>query len=90
MEKALEAIYICSFGKKLIEEDDERLLSTILAAVFPSVKKAEITRIVKEKAKRVADGEDENSFQEPKPLPKEAVEMQMKDLQFLRQQNKDT
>ncbi|KAH7577367.1 hypothetical protein JRO89_XS01G0241100 [Xanthoceras sorbifolium] len=87
-EKALEAIYVCCFGKEPIEEDDERLLNTILSAVFPSVKQADIQRIVKDKAKRVAEGTDENSFPEAKPLSKEAVEMQMKDLKFL-QQNRD-
>ncbi|KAL5793168.1 hypothetical protein ACOSP7_001762 [Xanthoceras sorbifolium] len=55
-EKALEAIYVCCFGKEPIEEDDERLLNTILSAVFPSVKQADIQRIVKDKAKRVAEG----------------------------------
>ncbi|KAL3643960.1 Proteasome subunit alpha type-3 [Castilleja foliolosa] len=82
-EKALEAIYVCSFGQDFIEEEDEELLSVILNSVFPTVGKAKIESIVKEKAKRVADGTDEIKIPEPKPLPKEAVQMQMKDLQFL-------
>ncbi|CAI9763202.1 unnamed protein product [Fraxinus pennsylvanica] len=37
-EKALEAIYVCCFGiDPLEEEDDERLLSIMLNAVFPTV-----------------------------------------------------
>ncbi|XP_031263170.1 photosystem I assembly factor PSA3, chloroplastic-like isoform X2 [Pistacia vera] len=88
-EKALEAVYVCCFGKKGIEEEDERLLIIMLSAVFPSVKQAEIERIVKDKARKVAEGSDENSFPEPTPIPEEAVKLQMKDLQFL-QQNRDT
>ncbi|TXG54653.1 hypothetical protein EZV62_019909 [Acer yangbiense] len=88
-EKALEAIYVCCFGREPIEEEDERLLNTILGAVFPSVKQTEIVRIVKDKAKKVAEGTDENSLPELKSLPKEAAEMQMKDLQFLQQNRED-
>lgn len=84
-EKALEAIYICCFGRDPIEEEDERLLKIILAAVFPSVQKAEIERIVKDKVKRVAEGGEDDKYPEPKPLSKEAVQLQMKDLQFLKQ-----
>lgn len=86
VEKALEAIYVCCFGKDPIEEEDERLLRDMLVAVFPSVKQAEVERIVKDK-KRQADegGSAENSVLEPKPLSKEAVKQQMKDLQFLKQ-----
>lgn len=83
-EKALEAIYVCCFGRNVIEEEDEELLSTMLNAVFPDVGKQEIERIVREKAKRVADGTDEIKIPEPKPLPKEAVQLQMKDLEFLK------
>ncbi|XXG83880.1 hypothetical protein AAC387_Pa10g1529 [Persea americana] len=86
-EKALEAIYICCFGRDPIEEDDERLLRIILNAVFPSVGQSEIERIVSAKAKQIAEGEIETP--EPKRLPKEAVLQQMKDLQFLKQ-NSDT
>lgn len=86
-EKALEAIYVCCFGRDPIEEDDERLLRIILNAVFPSVGQSEIERIVSAKAKQIAEGEIETP--EPKRLPKEAVLQQMKDLQFLKQ-NSDT
>ncbi|KAH6758523.1 calcium homeostasis regulator [Perilla frutescens var. frutescens] len=88
-EKALEAIYVCCYGRNVIEEEDEELLSTMLNAVFPNVGKQEIDRIVREKAKRVADGTDEIKIPEPKPLPKEAVKLQMKDLEFL-QKGSDT
>lgn len=83
-EKALEAIYVCCFGRDLIEEEDEELLCTILNAVFPAAGTQEIERIVREKAQRVADGTDEIKIPEPKPLPKEAVQLQMKDLEFLK------
>ncbi|KAL0395690.1 UNVERIFIED_CONTAM: Photosystem I assembly factor PSA3, chloroplastic [Sesamum calycinum] len=86
-EKALEAIHVCCFGRDLIEEEDEELLSVILNAVFPAVGMPVIERIVKEKAKRVAEGTDEIKIPEPKPLPKEAVQLQMEDLQFLREGN---
>lgn len=84
-EKALDAIYICCFSRDPIEEDDERLLCTILTAVFPSVGEQEIERIVKSKAKRVAEGGEDDNYPETK-LSKEAVQAQMKDLEFLRQQ----
>ncbi|PIN00163.1 hypothetical protein CDL12_27331 [Handroanthus impetiginosus] len=83
-EKALEAIHVCCFGRDLIEEEDQELLSVMLNAVFPTVGMSEIERIVREKAKRVEDGTDEIKIPEPMPLPKEAVQLQMKDLQFLR------
>uniref|UniRef100_A0A7N0VEF2 Photosystem I assembly factor PSA3, chloroplastic n=1 Tax=Kalanchoe fedtschenkoi TaxID=63787 RepID=A0A7N0VEF2_KALFE len=85
VEKALDAIYVCCFVKDLIEEEDERLLTIMLSAVFPSVKQSDIQRIIKEKAMRVAQGIDDQNVSEPKPLSKEAVELQMKDLQFLKQ-----
>ncbi|KAI3926330.1 hypothetical protein MKW92_008108 [Papaver armeniacum] len=86
-EKALEAIYVCCFaGRDPIEEDDERLLRVILNCVFPSVGQPEIDRIVREKAKRVAEGEEIN-YKEPKFLTKDAVQQQMKDLKFLQQNN---
>lgn len=88
VEKSLEAIYVCCFGKDPIEEEDENLLNVMLSAVFPTVEKTEIQSIIKDKAERVAQG-SETSIQEPKLLSKEAVQLQMKDLQFL-QQNKDT
>ncbi|PIA40502.1 hypothetical protein AQUCO_02500305v1 [Aquilegia coerulea] len=85
VEKALEAIYRCSFNKDLIEEEDEKLLRIMLKAVFPSVEQSEIDRIIREKAKRVAEGTEEDTVPEPKPLSKEAVQLQMKDLEFLKQ-----
>lgn len=88
VEKALEGIYACCFRRGVIEEEDEQLLLVMLTAVFPSVDKSEIERIIKEKAIRVAEGgEEENLMTEPKRLPKEAIQMQMKDLEFLQQQN---
>lgn len=88
-EKALEAIYVCCFGKDPIEEEDKRLLKIMLSSVFASVGQSEIQRIVEEKARRVAEGGDENYVLEPKPLTKEAVQLQMKDLEFLKQ-NRDS
>lgn len=87
-EKALEAIYVCCFGRDPIEEEDERLLRIILNAVFPSVGQTGIERIVKEKSKRVAEGTEEFKYSESKPLPEEAIRMQMKDLEFLKQNSK--
>ncbi|CAN4079252.1 unnamed protein product [Withania somnifera] len=84
-EKALEAIHVCCFGRDLIEEEDEELLSTMLNAVFPTVGQQKVESIVKEKAKRVADGTEEFKYIEPKQLSKEAVQLQMKDLEFLKQ-----
>ncbi|KAL2495385.1 hypothetical protein Fot_39142 [Forsythia ovata] len=84
-EKALEAIYVCCFRRDLLEEEDERLLSIILNAVFPTVGQPQIESIINEKAKKVAEGTDEIKIPEPMPLSKVAVQMQMKDLQFLRQ-----
>ncbi|KAL6006955.1 Proteasome subunit alpha type-3 [Asimina triloba] len=86
VEKALEAIYICCFGMDPIEEEDQRLLRIMLNSVFPTVGLSEIERIVGTKAKQVAEGEN---MPEPKRLSKESVQMQMKDLQFLKQ-NKET
>lgn len=86
-EKALEAIYVCCFGGDPIEEEDGRLLSVMLNAVFPSIGQPGIEKIVKDKIKGVAEGSEEIKFPTPKPLSKEAVQMQMKDLQFLKQIN---
>ena len=58
----------------------------MLIAVFPSVEKSEIERIIKEKATRVEEGGEEENVM-AKRLPKEAIQMQMKDLEFLQQQN---
>ncbi|RID65206.1 hypothetical protein BRARA_D00420 [Brassica rapa] len=87
VEKALEGIYACCFRRGVIEEEDEKLLLVMLTAVFPSVDKSEIERIIKEKAARVAEGGEEENLAEPKRLPKEAIQMQMKDLEFLQQQS---
>ncbi|KZV55883.1 hypothetical protein F511_15733 [Dorcoceras hygrometricum] len=83
-EKALEAIYICCFRGGPIEEEDIADLSVMLNAVFPSIGQREMDRIVKEKLTRLAEGADEIKIPESKSLPKEAVQLQMKDLQFLR------
>ncbi|XVF60324.1 hypothetical protein PTKIN_Ptkin08bG0035900 [Pterospermum kingtungense] len=84
-EKALDAIYVCCFGKDPIEEEDESLLNTMLAAVFPQVERSTIQRIIKDKAVKAEEGSDAGNVPEPKPLSKEAVQLQMKDLEFLRQ-----
>lgn len=84
VEKAFEAIYICCFGKDPIEEEDKRLLGVMLNAVFPSVERSAIGRIVESVAEGIAEGKRAN-FLEMKPLPEEAVQRQMKDLELLRQ-----
>lgn len=88
-EKALEAIYVCCFGRDPMEEEDERLLRIILNAVFPSVGQPEVDRIVKEKARKAAEGGEDDRSPEPKPLSKEAVQLQMKDLEFLKQNTRN-
>ena len=80
---------MCCFGKDSIEEEDKRLLTAMLGAVFASVQREEIRRLVKDKAEKVAAGVDDEYVSELKPISKEAVELQMKDLQFL-QQNSET
>lgn len=86
-EKALEAIYVCSYGQDPIEDKEEvRLLSVMLNAVFPSIGEREVDRIVAATVNEIASGERVLSPQ-PTPLPKEAVDVQMKDLQFLKQWN---
>ncbi|KAJ0971552.1 hypothetical protein J5N97_019511 [Dioscorea zingiberensis] len=82
-EKALDAIYVCCFGKGPIEDEDVRLLSGMLNAVFPSVGKSKIEQMVKTMAKEVAEGK-RIIYPEPKPLSKEALERQQKDLQQLK------
>ncbi|XWS32772.1 hypothetical protein CRYUN_Cryun22dG0018400 [Craigia yunnanensis] len=84
-EKALDAIYVCCFGREPIEEEDERLLDVMLSSVFPTVEQSKIQRIIKDKAVKVAEGSDADNIPEPTPLSKEAVQMQMKDLEFLKQ-----
>ncbi|KAI7749224.1 hypothetical protein M8C21_002830 [Ambrosia artemisiifolia] len=89
VEKSLDAIHVCCFGRDLIEEEDEQLLCIMLKVVFPSVGRSEIADMVKAKAKRVAEGGEEERYPEPKALSKEAVQLQMKDLQFLKQNSDD-
>ncbi|CAD5163220.1 unnamed protein product [Musa acuminata subsp. malaccensis] len=89
IEKALEAIYVCCFGKDTIEEEDVRLLCNMLHAVFPSVRKQEIDRIVSSMVNQIATGERTN-YPEPKSLSKEAIERQMKDLEFLQQKSENS
>ncbi|KAK8566044.1 hypothetical protein V6N13_021119 [Hibiscus sabdariffa] len=87
-EKALDAIYVCCFGRDPIEEEDESLLNIMLTAVFPTVEQSTIRKIISDKAIKVAEGgDDADIVPEPKPLSKEAVQMQMKDLEFLKQNN---
>lgn len=81
-EKALEAIYVCCFGKDPIEEEDARLLNVMLNAVFPSVGKSEIERMVK----KIAESGGIN-YPEQKALSKEAIRRQMKDLEFLQRKS---
>ncbi|KAK7316440.1 hypothetical protein VNO77_35469 [Canavalia gladiata] len=89
VEKAIDAIYVCCFGKDPVEEEDDRLLTAMLSAVFPTVQREEIQRLIKNKAEKVAAGVDEDYVPEPESQSKEALELQMKDLQFLKQ-NSDT
>ncbi|XP_074309586.1 photosystem I assembly factor PSA3, chloroplastic [Silene latifolia] len=87
-EKAVDAIYVCCFDNNPIEEDDVRLLTTMLTAVFPTVQQPEIERIIKQKAQNVAESSENEEYPvKPKPLTKEAIQLQMKDLQFLKQNN---
>ncbi|XVE67942.1 hypothetical protein DITRI_Ditri09bG0028200 [Diplodiscus trichospermus] len=88
-EKALDAIYVCCFGREPIGEEDENLLNIMLSAVFPTVERSTMQRIIQDKAVKVAEGSDADSVPEPKPLSKEAVQLQMKDLEFLKQ-NRET
>ena len=86
VEKALDGIYVCCFDRDPIEEEDEKLLIVMLNAVFPTVERSEIKRIIKDKAKKVAEGGANEEFStKAKPLSKEAIQLQMKDLQFLKQ-----
>ncbi|KAF3334730.1 hypothetical protein FCM35_KLT21334 [Carex littledalei] len=85
-EKALEAIYVCCYGKDPIEEEDERLLCTILNAVFPTVGRKEIERIVTSLARKVAAGD--SNFPGQKKVSKENMQRQLKDLKFLQQKGK--
>ncbi|XP_047334699.1 photosystem I assembly factor PSA3, chloroplastic [Impatiens glandulifera] len=85
-EKALEAVFVCCFGQDAIDEEDEMLLGVMMNSVFPSIGEMEMNRIVKEKSKQFGDDSERKKLLEPKRLPKEAVQMQMKDLKFLQQE----
>ncbi|KAF6161080.1 hypothetical protein GIB67_007721 [Kingdonia uniflora] len=50
--------------KDPIEEDDKRVLRVMLRAVFPTVRQSEMDRIVSEKANKVAEGGEEDRYQE--------------------------
>ncbi|KAJ3704451.1 hypothetical protein LUZ61_008156 [Rhynchospora tenuis] len=82
-EKALEAIYVCCFGQDPIEEEDEMLLCTMLNAVFPTVGRKEVERIVTTMARQVEAGE--KNFPGQRRVSKEVVQKQLKDLEFLQQ-----
>ncbi|CAH9092351.1 unnamed protein product [Cuscuta epithymum] len=86
VEKAVDAIYVCCFGRGEIEEEEQRLLCVMLGVVFPTVGKQEVERIVKSKATQIAKSTEEGQVPVPKSLSKEAVLMQLKDLEFLKQQ----
>jgi len=86
-EKALEAIYVCCFGQDMVEQEDEKLLRTILNAVFPSVGRPAIERMVASMAKQVASGERKR---DGKTVSKEVQQRQLKDLEFLKQNKLDT
>ncbi|KAK1298008.1 hypothetical protein QJS10_CPB14g00152 [Acorus calamus] len=67
-----------------------RLLRVILNAVFPSVGQSKIDEMVDTKAKQVAEEERTGApEEEKKPLFKEAVDLQLKDLQFLKQNSEN-
>lgn len=85
-EKALEAVYVCCFGQDMMEEEDEKLLRTILNAVFPSVGRPAIERMVASMAKQVASGERKRGV---KTVSKEVQQRQLKDLEFLQQKKLD-
>ncbi|CAL5085058.1 unnamed protein product [Urochloa decumbens] len=86
-EKALEAIYVCCFGQDMVEEEDEKLLRTILNAVFPSVGRPAIERMVASMAKQVASGERKR---DERTVSKEVQQRQLKDLEFLKQNKLDS
>ncbi|KAJ3670820.1 hypothetical protein LUZ60_008246 [Juncus effusus] len=84
VEKALEAIYVCCFGQDPIEQEDIKLLSSILNAVFPSVGRKEVENIVRNVSKQINEGSKSN-FPSPKKVSKQVMERQLKDLEFLQQ-----
>ncbi|KAK3135025.1 hypothetical protein QOZ80_5BG0413690 [Eleusine coracana subsp. coracana] len=86
-EKALEAIYVCCFGQDMIEKEDEKLLCTMLNAVFPSVGRPAVERMVSSMAKQVASGDRKRDV---KTVSKETVQRQLQDLEFLKQNKLDS
>uniref|UniRef100_A0A0D9WIV2 Uncharacterized protein n=1 Tax=Leersia perrieri TaxID=77586 RepID=A0A0D9WIV2_9ORYZ len=87
-EKALEAIYVCCFGQDMLEDEDVKLLCTMLNAIFPSVGRQTIERIVTSMSKQVAAGERKGPG--AKTVSKEAAQRQLKDLEFLKQNKLDS
>ncbi|KAL6620564.1 hypothetical protein ACP70R_035703 [Stipagrostis hirtigluma subsp. patula] len=86
-EKALEAIYVCCFGQDMIEKEDAKLLCTMLNAVFPSVGRPAVERMVASMAEQVASGERKRGV---KTVSQEVVQRQLKDLEFLKQNKLDS
>uniref|UniRef100_A0A0E0L4U9 Uncharacterized protein n=1 Tax=Oryza punctata TaxID=4537 RepID=A0A0E0L4U9_ORYPU len=87
-EKALEAIYVCCFGQDMVEDEDVKLLCKMLNAVFPSVGRQAVERIVTSMAKQVAAGERKGPG--VKTVSEEAAQRQLKDLEFLKQNKLDS
>ncbi|KAE8726526.1 hypothetical protein F3Y22_tig00006666pilonHSYRG00071 [Hibiscus syriacus] len=72
-EKALDAIFVCCFGRDPIEEEDKSLLNIMLRTVFPTVEQSTIQKLIKDKTIKVAEGgDDADIVPELKPLSKEA------------------
>lgn len=64
-ERALDAIIKCCLGSDVIEEEDARLLTTLLSAVFPTADEAEIEKIVWSRIKQSsADQETSQEIEE--------------------------
>lgn len=59
VEKVFDVIYICCFSGDFIEEEDERLLIIMFSVVFSIVKRSEVERIIKEKIKKVVEGDED-------------------------------
>lgn len=87
-EKALEAIYVCCFGQDMMEDEDVKLLCKMLNAIFPSVGRQAVEKIVTSMAKQVAAGERKGPG--VKTVSKEAAQRQLKDLEFLKQNKLDS
>eukprot|EP01018_Ginkgo_biloba_P010368 Gb_40882 [translate_table: standard] len=78
-EKALEAICKCCIGSDFVEEEDARLLSTMLHAVFPSTDKAGIERTVWSRVKQSSNEEE---------ISQEIEEVETKEPSVLQQDTK--